>query len=646
MSRIALVLLCLTFFNIPRSGFAFDVTDSLLHVAQSGMDREAALAYKQLAMQSVDSLDLHLSYSYEGLKIAQQLQDDLLSGNLLMNMGVASDMHGQFDQAIHFYDSALLYLERGNYPDWLSSLYINYGAAYYFHGSNHLALDYWLKAYALCAKDGSDENYPVLLNNIAQIYMELEKYPEAIRYFEEALLVKEAQSSVRRYLNTLRNLGKIYQISGDYDKSIQLLNKARNVTLEINDEEGLQIIDVYLAETFAKNDQIENARELLSPHWKDGFSACRNDLKIEAYIIAGDYFGKTNNLSAALTSFLKANELAMASGVQSDQLSILQGLADIYYKQRNYHQAVIAEREFSRFQKRQIQDNRLAVEQEMQVKFNTLRKEEENAVLREQAILKDALLTKSKKNLWLVILILIAVIGIAIQIYFSRKKVNTLAKSLEDKRQKLRKSLDERELLLKEIHHRVKNNLQFISSLLSLQSRHVQDPLAYEALKTGQDRVRSMALIHQNLYQEDNLAGVPIKTYFEKLTQNLFDSYNISPNRITLNLDVEDFYLDVDTIVPLGLIVNELISNALKHAFPHEDKGEVEMKLKEEKGIIKLEINDNGVGINKDTQVKLGNSFGFRLVNAFKDQLGAEFEINGINGTHIILKITDYQKVA
>ena len=129
------------------------------------------------------------------------------------------------------------------------------------------------------------------------------------------------------------------------------------------------------------------------------------------------------------------------------------------------------------------------------------------------------------------------------------------------------KASADKEILLKEIHHRVKNNLQVISSLLKLQSRYISDDSAIKAIADGRTRVQSMALLHQNLYQEDNLKGVRMKDYFENLTQGLFDAYNINGNQIILSLEIEDIILDVDTVIPLGLITNELVSNALKHAF-------------------------------------------------------------------------------
>ncbi|MES1249670.1 MAG: sensor histidine kinase, partial [Chitinophaga rupis] len=156
--------------------------------------------------------------------------------------------------------------------------------------------------------------------------------------------------------------------------------------------------------------------------------------------------------------------------------------------------------------------------------------------------------------------------------------------------------LREKEVLLKEIHHRVKNNLQMVSSLLSLQSHYITDVQALEAVKDSRNRVQSMALIHQNLYQENDLTGIDIKDYISKLCDNLFHSYNIRAGKIQLIKELQPITLDVDVVVPLGLILNELITNSLKYAFPDGRDGTIKIILKEDPDRLKLAVYDNGVG--------------------------------------------------
>lgn len=216
-----------------------------------------------------------------------------------------------------------------------------------------------------------------------------------------------------------------------------------------------------------------------------------------------------------------------------------------------------------------------------------------------------------------------------------------LLQKYKNKKDKLAKALSEKDILLREIHHRVKNNLQLISSLLTLQGRSIDDEIAIKAINEGKNRVRSMALIHQDLYNKENLTGITVKTYMEKLIQELFDTYRIDKDRIKLELDIEDLELDVDTVIPLGLIINELITNSLKYAFPNEDTGILKVNLSEINDQLVLTISDNGIGY--DTTKINKNSFGSTLVNALTEQLEGSIEIDNNQGTTILISIKDYK---
>jgi two-component sensor histidine kinase/tetratricopeptide (TPR) repeat protein len=208
----------------------------------------------------------------------------------------------------------------------------------------------------------------------------------------------------------------------------------------------------------------------------------------------------------------------------------------------------------------------------------------------------------------------------------------------------IEKSLSEKELLLKEIHHRVKNNLQVVSSLLSLQSEYIKDDTALSAINEGRNRVRSMALIHQNLYSEDNLTGINVKSYLEKLIEGLFNTYNINEDQITLGLNIEDIALDVDIVVPLGLIANELVSNSLKHAFTEQSQGRITVSLTTDINGLAFRVNDNGKGVDTSLNIKDMESFGYQMIYAFKEKLQAKLFIENNDGTSVSLFIKNYQK--
>ena len=206
--------------------------------------------------------------------------------------------------------------------------------------------------------------------------------------------------------------------------------------------------------------------------------------------------------------------------------------------------------------------------------------------------------------------------------------------------EKIKASLKEKEILLQEVHHRVKNNMQLISSLLSLQSRKIKDKRALEALKSSQNRVRSMALIHERVYQSKNFARVDFTDYAQSLTSHLFSSYGIDPKVIKLNLDIKDVFLDTNTAIPCSLVINELVTNSLKHAFPDSKKGEIKItlhQLKEKE--IELVVSDNGVGMPEEVDFRNTESLGLHLVNLLaEDQLHGKINLDRKNGTHFKIR--------
>ncbi|MFP4009077.1 MAG: sensor histidine kinase, partial [Spirulinaceae cyanobacterium] len=197
----------------------------------------------------------------------------------------------------------------------------------------------------------------------------------------------------------------------------------------------------------------------------------------------------------------------------------------------------------------------------------------------------------------------------------------------------LRKSLDDKELLLKEVHHRVKNNLQVISGMFYLQAQYIDDPDVLSILTDSQNRIESMALIHEKLYQSKNFAKVDLSTYIEDLSNHLFASYNLNPHNISLRQNVKNANLPLDAAIPCGLLVNELVSNALKHAFPDRRTGEIFIQLlKNDRDELKLIVRDNGIGLPQKLNVENNNSLGLRLVRSLTRQLKGKLEIYNAEG--------------
>jgi two-component sensor histidine kinase len=210
-------------------------------------------------------------------------------------------------------------------------------------------------------------------------------------------------------------------------------------------------------------------------------------------------------------------------------------------------------------------------------------------------------------------------------------------------------SLMEKELLLREIHHRVKNNMQIVSSLIRLQLHSIVNEKGKEILKETQNRIQAMSLIHETLYRPGNVSEILLRNYIKELAMNLFDSFGVDPERVQLQTDMEDIAIDIDTATPCGLIINELITNSLKYAFPEERAGVVSITLSKDwvTKELKLIIKDNGIGLPPDFDIKKAKSLGLILaVNLAEQQLKGKCVVNRENGTEfvIIFKEPAYEK--
>ncbi|MBL0341933.1 MAG: PAS domain S-box protein [Bacteroidetes bacterium] len=212
----------------------------------------------------------------------------------------------------------------------------------------------------------------------------------------------------------------------------------------------------------------------------------------------------------------------------------------------------------------------------------------------------------------------------------------TYRKMMEEQ---IRESLEEKGLLLREIHHRVKNNLQIIISLFNLQSHYINDLKASEALKEGQDRIKSMALIHERFYQNDGLSRIDFDDYIKRLVENLYMSFNASPERILFDVEADKISLDIDTAVPCGLIINELVSNVFKHAFNETEKGTLSIKFHRiANDLIQLSISDSGKGLPAGFDFEEVDSLGMQLINALTNQLDGRMTLVAGKGTTFVLE--------
>ncbi len=209
----------------------------------------------------------------------------------------------------------------------------------------------------------------------------------------------------------------------------------------------------------------------------------------------------------------------------------------------------------------------------------------------------------------------------------------------EQAESQIRTSLAEKEILIKEIHHRVKNNLQIVSTLLDLQSDYITDRQSLEIFRESKNRIRSIALVHEKLYQTKNFSAIDFDGYLESLIDHLLRSYVVDPGKIALEIDTEDVVLGIDDAIPCGLIVNELVSNSLKYAFPDDQRGKITVRFEngDNKSIV-LTVADNGVGLPAGLDASATETLGLQLVTILTRQLRGTIELDREGGTKFTIK--------
>ncbi len=220
-----------------------------------------------------------------------------------------------------------------------------------------------------------------------------------------------------------------------------------------------------------------------------------------------------------------------------------------------------------------------------------------------------------------------------------------LDKEIAERRQaeeKVKQSLREKEILLQEIHHRVKNNMQVVSSLLKLQAQDITDEEAMEKFKESQTRIDAMALVHEKLYRSEDLANVDMEAYIRDLERLLVSSYKVNSSRISLSTDVSDITFSVDTAIPCGLIINELLSNSFKYAFPEDREGRITLALhKKGGGDFELAVSDNGIGLPEGMDIESSETLGMKLITSLVGQLDGDIELKTNGGTEFIISFRE-----
>jgi len=627
--------------------------------AQKNIDQKFDSIYTTLKSTNFKDIDTKQILGFIGKvnypKSSKKTLEYISKKTLIVNTKQLVDIYYALGN-YHFFnsnlDSTLFYLKKTepyikelNLPILEASIITTKAAVYQREGNVINANHYFLESLKLFEQVDTLSLTPkdkiklkgkkmILYNSLAIFNKNTKNYIKANSYYTKAYNMANNLNNKRIAAIILSNQGDLLLKTKDFDKALQILEKSKKLKI-LADHKNINSINLTNLNIALANIELKNYEKALSilnkiiPSFKTNKSSSNY---MYAKTARGQLFNKTKQYNNAITDcFTAYNDATKQKNIEY-QKQASKCLSKAYKNIGSYKKAYFFQNKYQQFNDSIFNSDNVKKITQMQMQYD-FDKQNELKEITKKAKAKENKLIINSLIFGLIGLLLFS--GLIYRLYANRKKNNLI---LTSKNQQISKAFSDNEVLLKETHHRVKNSLQMISSLLYLQSENIEDEKAAASVKDGQIRVKSMALIHQKLYQNDNLTGIEVSDYINDLAESIFQSHNINNDDIELKISADKMILDIDTITPIGIIINELIVNSLKHAFTNKKKNAlIEISLNKEKNFLILKVIDNGKGFEDKNRKE--KSFGMKLIKSLSRKLKADLIINNKNGTEVILKI-------
>ena len=504
-------------------------------------------------------------------------------------LGYVYERKGQLDRAADEAITALKIGEKLKDHKAIALAYSDLSNLLWKQGKYKNGLEYGLKSLAIFEQRGiNDLDYDFTLYVVGNNYLALKDYDKAQHYYEHASVLGERYGFYNNLSDVYISLVDLYADKKEYDKA------------EIAGKKAIEYAEL-----------IENDFMLM-----------------RSWLSVGKLQNITGNHAVAVKSLKKCIEVATEE------------FGDAFYLSKAYeqlgkalagnHQYMEAYQAFSKYDKL----TKVVFTMEADERITLLQTELEVAQ-KEGTILVQQLRLKRQANIQVLLIIIAGLLLLFLVV------LNVSVRNNRTKNKLLQLQNEEKEFLLKEIHHRVKNNLEIVSSLLALQAAHMDDSNAAEAMEKSRDRIHSMSMIHQKLYQEKSLSAIEMKDYFKNLTNYIIAIFG-AEQRVKVLFEMDTLELDVDTAVPIGLIVNELLTNSLKYAFPDNREGTIRIGLRKEGLQLSLWVADDGIGKLEAGKAQ-GTGFGTQLITLLTQQMDGKMELNLDRGTKVNFEFQHYK---
>jgi two-component system, sensor histidine kinase PdtaS len=518
------------------------------------------------------------------------------------NLAICNYVNGKSDIAIKQFIEAIKLFEDLNDINELAHCYSQMGIAYYLQYQYDNALKYYDKSIELYKKTTNKKDLAGVYINQGISYTYVKKMDLAEINYNEALKIYQEINYEPGFAPAYNSLAKIYYAKKEYAKAISYYKLAEQYSLKSNNKYHL----------------ITNYNSL---------AMCYKELK--EYETAKTYSEKSITISKEVGSVER-------------ELFCHETMADILFSMGDYKNAYTSFQNYASLKDTLFNQDKNDAIAEMQAKFDVEKNEQKVKEIELQKKIDDEANTKQQLLLIVVIVIILISLVFTILLFRNKQKVNSL---LEQKNAAIQANLEQKEVMMSEIHHRVKNNLQMVSSILDLQARDLTDEKSMRVIEDSLSRINAISLIHQRLYQSDNIRGIKINTYLQELAFDILKNFSssVTTKPIQLTCKVDDLNMDLESAIPIGLITAELIINACKYAFTSIEKPEITITLNKQQEALVLIVTDNGVG--KEASInESGTSFGTKLIKSLSRKLRAEIiENTSEKGTSIQLKINSFK---
>ena len=617
--------------------------NAIAYCSTYGLNEQIGEAYMAMSflfgIEGAD-LDKRIVYSEKAAEYFKKGSLMIPRARTLESLGDLYQIKNDFDRSITLLKQALAIYEAAGYKD-TQGVYNLLGHVYHFKGYDYNALKYLTLALKIAGQQkDSSTMVATIYNRLGSVYQFLSQPDKAVATWNKGLEVAKRNNDVYAFNDIQYRIINLLRREKKYHQALALLNGLASTGPGMVDRTltAVEFANVYLG--LKRYDLAKVYVDSLQNRVKDKSNAPWTFSG--AYLIAAKYYFVTGQYKTANLGSVENEALNSMKYSVSNRAEYQLYWAKIDSALGNNTSALEHYKAYAVLNDSIVRGRTSKQLAELQLQYNLESKDQNIRILTQQSQLQQTRIHNQEIIRNMIVggmLILLAFLGLLYNRFLLKQRANEKLAIKQDEINEqnkiLQKLLGEKEWLLKEIHHRVKNNLQIVISLLNSQSAFLENKDALAAIQNSQNRMHAMSLIHQKLYQSGDVASIDMNWYIHELVNYTRESFYLS-RRISFVLDIDPLDLDVAQAVPLGLILNEAITNSVKYAFPENEKGKITITLKAcQDGSYLLSIGDNGVGLPPEFDLFAVESLGMSLMQGLSEQLDGSFAIHNDNGLHL-----------